>query len=351
MSLSRYIRKCYNFALGTSIPVLALFYADSSLRAAISRFTEQRELQLLYSQSFQKALSDGQSSSCFVFNAIANEIEDQLPLHLIVQKLRKSRSSDQDGEEKLSLWNELKLQSVVRLLTTLSVMAECNVLTKTSLTILGRKNFCLNASRKYDATFNNNTFREDSVEDPAILMGIVYILVKKQLPFLVEQVSSSVHRLFESISPTDIMKTDDVYALLEGAVSDLSLYYSFQFSKDREEILAEISKKYVVTGGILQLLDELEDFITETDAKIIISHQIQLLLSHLKTFLPSGSEEGFRLAKMLSFFTKFNNTITELPIKESFFESVSHDSHTRAFASIIYSSFDEEYSAVKDSTI
>ncbi|WBW73773.1 peroxin-3 peroxisome-plasma membrane adaptor Pex3 [Schizosaccharomyces osmophilus] len=350
MSLSRHVKKCCNFVLGTSIPVLALCYADSSLRTAIAKLAEQRELQLLYTQNFEKALSDGQTSSCCVFDAIASEIEEQLPLNSIVQNLRNSRSSDQNGEEKLSLWNELKFQSIVRLLTTLCVIAECNTLTKTSLTILGRKNFCLHASKKYGATFHD-TFKKESVEDPAILIGIVYVLVKKQLPFLIERVSSSVHKLFESTSPTDIMKADDIFALLEGAVSDLSLNYAFIFSQDREGILTEMSEKYAVTGGLSKLLDELEDFVTETDAKIIISNQTELLLFHLKTFLPSSSEEGIRLAKMLSFFTKFSSTITELPIRESFFESISHESEAKTFTSIVYSSFDQELLATKDSTV
>ncbi|EPX73273.1 peroxin-3 peroxisome import protein [Schizosaccharomyces octosporus yFS286] len=345
MSLSRYVKKCCNFALGTSIPVLALCYADSSLRTAIGKLAEQRELQLLYTQNFEKALSDGQSSSCSVFDAIVSEIEEQLPLHSIVQNLRDSRSTDQNGEKKLFLWNELKFQSIVRILTTLCVITECNMLTKVSLTILGRKDFCLRASQKYSANFHD-TFQKDS--DPAILMGIVYVLEKKQLPFLIEHVSSSVHKFFESTSPTDIMKVDNIYASLEGTMNDVFLRYKFEFSQDREELLSEISKKYVVTGGLSQMLDELEDFVTEADAELIFSTQMRLLLSHLKTFLPT---EDARLAKMLSFFTKFSGSITESPVKESFFESISHNSEARTFASIIYSSFDRKFSAIENSTV
>lgn len=103
--------------------------------------------------------------------------------------------SEVSAEEKILLWNQLKFMSLVRMFTTLAVLAQCNLLCKLALTVLGREAFKEQMVKEFDPS---NTLRPSgSDEDPAVFTGIAYILLNNQLDELIQQVQLAVTLTFE----------------------------------------------------------------------------------------------------------------------------------------------------------
>lgn len=302
-------------------------------------FMETRNSKSKYVEAFNTVQSNGATSAISTFHILKDEIIRRIPLLPIIQELRETRMSEVSAEEKILLWNQLKFMSLVRMFTTLAVLAQCNLLCKLALTVLGREAFKEQMVKEFDPS---NTLRPSgSDEDPAVFTGIAYILLNNQLDELIQQVQLAVTLTFEEVSPTDIVDRKLIEALTTRVVEVFVNNYQFSIDENKEVLLAEIPKQYIVTGNLLYRVLELEDFATQMDASIVMKNELIALNEHMLTYLPSIPQEGIRLAKILTTFTKISENVFEAPFQEQFFQSLQMVSDVNRYMAIVFSSFDD----------
>ncbi|EEB09550.1 peroxin-3 peroxisome import protein [Schizosaccharomyces japonicus yFS275] len=340
-----------NTSLFATIPTLSLKNFAESFRLAWTGYSVQQQFQAQNLRFFEQMLSDADASTAVMLETQCQQLLEGFSTEDAIQRLRQNKLQKGSAEDKIELWNELKVTCLARVLCQFGILVRTFLINTIAFSILARKKQQLTLlemeSQKplapfgVDESTSNSSFHD---ENEKLFIGYLLTVLDETFPGDMQHAIECVKTSFESTHPTDIVTKQHIASLLQTAFQNWIEATRLSFHELRKLFFADVQADVVLTGSLVACMDEFEDVWELAELEVCMSHCFNQLIPIFLEQL-SIPKEGQRLAKTLAATTKVFRDFDETSVKE-FVQRLACMSERAKLAAVLYTNYDDDEDSV-----
>lgn len=255
-----------------------------------------------------------------------------------------SESASQLGEafaenrkSKIELWQDLKIISVARFLTTLYSESYLMLLIHLQLNVLSRRSYLESAIKLAEQSkgiemLNNQDLDEENLAEQAFL-SFSWWIINKGTAHLVETIETQVRDVFSSVEPRDVVSFDDFVSLIKKTQSQIETqtlnsafiskcilppseqnFFLLQQTNDFD-VLAKFNNNVTNTEKLNHLLSELSTYLNDESVAEIVKSLVHAgadkVLETVGASYQGTERNRLKVASLVGHLTKHSAKLTE----------------------------------------